>query len=247
MGKNIFFNLAGAGLLTPNQSQQLSGIINRLEKNEPLQYIFQTAYFLDIELKVNSSVLIPRPETEELVLWVLETELQNQKTLLDLCTGSGCIAVALCKKGNWKKIAGLDVSELALEIAAENAKLHGCNIDWLKLDLLIPNIEMDDSWDVMVSNPPYVLHSESAKMDQNVLKYEPGIALFVSNDDLLVVYAIIANLAVKKLNRDGVLYFEINPLFTLEVKNLLQQRGFERVDIKKDIFGKERMIRAFKP
>lgn len=218
--------------------------VDRLEKHEPLQYILGKAPFLDIELKVNPSVLIPRPETEELVFWALAEKDQERKSVLDLCTGSGCIALSLKKKGKWEKVSGLDVSNDALNLCKENASDLNLDIEWFHKDLLLNHVEIPGKWDVWISNPPYVLRTEASEMSENVLKFEPEIALFVPDRDPLLFYKIIIQLAKKGLNPGGVLFFEINPKMSDLLKSLLESEGFKNIEIKKDIFEKERMIRA---
>ena len=226
---------------------QLKSIVNRLETREPLQYILGKAYFLNLELFVNNSVLIPRPETEELVYWILETNAKNEKSVLDLCTGSGCIALGLAQKGNWKHLAGLDISHQALLVAKQNSDILDLKIDWMQGDLLDSGFKIEEAFDIWVSNPPYVLVSEAAEMEPQVLDFEPHIALFVENDDPLLFYKKIGKMAFEQLNRGGALFFEMNPLFAFEIQKLLENLGFENVEIRKDMFGKARMIKALKP
>lgn len=225
----------------------LESVLVRLEQKEPLQYILERAYFVDFELFVNSSVLIPRPETEELVLWILEAQNQEEKTVLDICTGSGCIALGLAKKGKFRKISGLDISEAALKVAQKNGIALDLPVDWLASDILNSGSEIQGDCDIWVSNPPYVLHSEAVEMHESVLLYEPEIALFVPDANPLLFYKSIAELASQKLKPGGALYFEINPLFAQETKLLMQNIGFEHVELKKDMFGKLRMLRGFLP
>ena len=244
LGKSNSFPLPNVYNFSNEQLLKLADILNRLKENEPLQYILEKAYFLDFEVKVNSSVLIPRPETEELVLWVLETKGQLEKSVLDLCTGSGCIALALAKLGKWKSVSGLDVSTTALQIARENEKALNLKLDWLEFDLLNQTFSAKQKWDVWVSNPPYVLNSESGMMDPNVLKYEPWLALFVPNNDPLLFYKIIIDLATKHLNPEGKLFFELNYNFAKEAKQAMEAAGFQDIELKQDMFGKNRMLKG---
>jgi release factor glutamine methyltransferase len=244
LGKSHSFPLPNVYDFSNEQLLKLADILNRLKQNEPLQYILEKAYFLDFEIKVNSSVLIPRPETEELVLWVLETKGQHEKSVLDLCTGSGCIALALARLGKWKSVSGLDVSTSAIQIARENEKRLNLKVDWLELDLLKHTFPAEHKWDVWVSNPPYVLNSESGMMDPNVLKFEPGLALFVPDNDPLLFYKIIINLATKHLSHEGVLFFELNHNYAKEVKQAMEAAGFQDLELKQDMFGKNRMVKG---
>jgi release factor glutamine methyltransferase len=230
-----------------NQAEMLEPLLRRLENKEPLQYVLGKAWFGDIELKVNASVLIPRPETEELVHWVLETNDQKDKTLLDLCTGSGCIALLLRKKGNWESVAGLDVSVDALQVAMENGENLGLKVDWQEADLLQTDPGISDEWDVWVSNPPYVLASEKAAMDPNVLDFEPHLALFVEDTDAVLFYRRILELGCRHLKPGGAVYFELNPMTVSDVAQEFFRLGYVNVEIRKDMFGKERMMRGFRP
>ena len=234
--------------LTLNEIQLdwMENAILRLLLQEPIQYILGYTHFLGLDIVVNPAVLIPRPETEELATWVLQSENQSDKSVLDLCTGSGCIALALQKLGNWQKVAGLDVSDSALEVARQNSERLGLEIDWIEVDLL-KAFSLDKSWDVLVSNPPYVLPSEAVDMTKGVLAHEPSLALFTPENDPILFYKTIGKLALKSLNPGGTLFFELNPKTAHEVADFLQNLGFEGVEIKKDMFGKERMLKAIRP
>ena len=227
--------------------EKLEAMLVRLEKKEPLQYVLGKAWFGDLELKVNASVLIPRPETEELVHWVLETNDQKDKAVLDLCTGSGCIALLLRKKGNWPSVSGLDVSAKALQVARENGDNLGLKVDWLEADLLKNDPGISGEWDVWVSNPPYVLSSEKAAIDPNVLNFEPHLALFVEDTDAVLFYRRILELGCRHLKPGGAVYFELNPMTVADVAQEFSRLGYVNVEIRKDMFGKERMMRGFRP
>lgn len=237
----------GTALWPDGKVEMLEPMLLRLEQKEPLQYVLGKAWFVDLELKVNASVLIPRPETAELVHWVLETNDQKDKTLLDLCTGSGCIALALRKKGNWSMVSGLDVSLGALQVARENGEHLDLNVAWLEADLLKTDPGISGDWDVWVSNPPYVLSSEKAAMDPNVLDFEPHLALFVEDTDAVLFYRRILELGCRHLKPGGVVYFELNPLTVSDVAQEFSRLGYVDVEIRKDMFGKERMMRGFRP
>ena len=237
----------GPAIWPDGKAEMLEPLLIRLEKKEPLQYVLGKAWFGDLELKVNASVLIPRPETEELVHWLLETKDQKDKTVLDLCTGSGCIALALRKKGKWPSVSGLDVSVDALQVARENGEHLGLNVDWLEADLLKTDPGISGEWDVWVSNPPYVLLSEKAAIDPNVLNFEPHLALFVEDTDAVLFYRRILELGCRHLKPGGAVYFELNPLTVGEVAEAFSRLGYVNVEIRKDMFGKERMMRGFRP
>ena len=213
-------------------------IVLNLKLNQPLQYILGKISFYGLELKVNKYTLIPRPETEELVAWILE---ENFKSVLDIGTGSGCIAIALAKYSN-AHISAIDSSIGALKVAKENAAKNNVKIDFSKEDLF--QVADFKKVDLIVSNPPYVLSSEKAKMCSNVLDYEPHSALFVSDLDPLIFYKKIIKLSTTSLLSKGKLFFEINELFASEIMEILSQNNFVDIKLKKDINDKNRMIKA---
>lgn len=219
--------------------------LNQLEKEVPIQYILGETEFYGLPFKVNSSVLIPRPETEELVEWIIKdcVEIKQPITILDIGTGSGCIAISLANKIPYSKIDALDISAKAIEIAKENAKLNQVPITFSEQDILALN-KLDKTYDIFVSNPPYVRISEKQKMQANVLNYEPHKALFVPDENALLFYKSIAEIALKSLKRNGNLYFEINEAFGPEIVGILNELGYENVTLKKDLFGKDRMVKA---
>ena len=210
-------------------------IIKRLQAQEPIQYIFGHTEWMGLDLHVNSATLIPRPETAELVEWVIE-KLDNNVSLrvMDIGTGSGCIAIALKKRCPQWRLIGVDVSEEALEVARENAKINGVEVDWRKNDILL---ETPESVDIIVSNPPYICHQEKAAMDRRVLDYEPHRALYVPDDDPLLFYRRIASIKLSRM-----LFFEINEAYGEQVCEMMRQLGYEDVQIKFDIYGKARMV-----
>jgi release factor glutamine methyltransferase len=222
----------------------ISKIIERLKAYEPIQYILGETEFCGLTLKVNPSVLIPRPETEELVHWITETELPEETILLDIGTGSGCIALALKKLIPQAKVLALDVSEDALTTARENAETNGLNVEYFRADILSRENFKWITCDVIVSNPPYVRESEMKHMFPNVLKYEPRQALFVPDADPLLFYRRIAAFAQKHLHEEGWLFFEINEVLGNEILYLLESKAFRNIEMKKDLFGKNRMIRC---
>ena len=219
----------------------------RLKKQEPIQYILGTTEFYGLTFKVNEHTLIPRPETEELVDWVLSNlhDQDSELDILDIGTGSGCIAISLAKNIPTAKVSGLDISEKALEVAQENAVKNQVLVSFCKKDIL-RTTSLEKKYDVMVSNPPYVRQLEKKAMNANVLDYEPGIALFVPNEDPLLFYRKIAQLAMVSLQTRGWLYFEINEYLSKEMDVLLKEIGFANIEIKKDFREVPRMIKCQK-
>ena len=222
-------------------------VLLRLKTQEPIQYILGTTEFYGLTFKVNKHTLIPRPETEELVDWVL-SNLHDQDSMLDILdigTGSGCIAISLAKNIPTARVSGLDISEKALEVAQENAVKNQVLVSFCKKDIL-ETTALKNKYDVMVSNPPYVRQLEKKAMNANVLDYEPGVALFVPNEDPLLFYRKIAQLAMVSLQTRGWLYFEINEYLSKEMDVLLKDIGFANIEIKKDFREVPRMIKCQK-
>jgi release factor glutamine methyltransferase len=217
-----------------------------LEQERPIQYIIGSTEFAGMTFRANENVLIPRPETEELVWWILETvDDKPSLKILDIGTGSGCIPVSLALKLPGAEVHALDVSKEALELASDNALRLGAEVNFFELDILTAE-NLTDHYDVMVSNPPYVRLSEKNEMRGNVLKYEPDLALFVNDEDPLLFYRRIASLGRDSLNENGMLFFEINENLSEKTQELLSDLNFRDIEVKKDIYGKNRMIRAFK-
>jgi release factor glutamine methyltransferase len=231
--------LASNTLLSAQDNNLYQDIVSRLKKHEPLQYVLGESEFYGLTMKVNSDCLIPRPETEELVSWILK---HNFKNVVDIGTGSGCIAITLAKYSD-AQITAYDVSSDALNIAKENAKLNQVNVEFVKHDIF-EEIDLKKSFDLIVSNPPYVLGSEKKLMNRNVLDYEPHLALFVSDDDALLYYQRIIEFSKAHLTNEGLLFFEINEQKGLEIKKLLEKNEFTDILIKKDMQGKNRMVKA---
>ena len=228
------------------EEEKLKLALIELKKERPLQYILGTAYFLDLELEVNAAVLIPRPETEELVHWILSDEDKlNPLTILDIGTGSGCIAISLKKTAQLWNVAALDVSEQALDVAHRNASKNEVSIQFYLEDILDKK-----QWliplDVIVSNPPYVLPSEKEQMLSNVLDYEPDLALFVPEEDPLLFYKRIIEFAHQNLKPSGALYFEINFIFVDELVTFFKKFTFDSVEVRNDYLNRPRMIKAIK-
>ena len=219
----------------------LESALNRLSNGEPLQYVIGSTPFCGLSFKVDGRVLIPRPETAELVEWVAQ-DAAPSGSLLDVGTGSGCIAISLDHRLPGWKVQGWDISDVALEVARENSRLNGTEVEFCKVDIL--NAPADCRFDVIVSNPPYVMESEKSQMEDTVLEFEPHLALFVSDADPLLFYRAIAEFGHKALNPGGMLYFEINPLLAEEMKAMLTDAGYREVEVRLDIFGKLRFIKA---
>ncbi|WP_276499520.1 peptide chain release factor N(5)-glutamine methyltransferase [Pontibacter litorisediminis] len=226
------------------QEAQVKEMILRLQRQEPVQYVLGVAHFYDLELLVDERVLIPRPETEELVDLVLR-EYKNQKGLqvLDICAGSGCIPLALAANLPNAQAYGLEVSEGALEVARANAAKYKLPVEWLQADIFepVPSIK-PASLDIITSNPPYVLEEEKEQMRENVLEFEPHLALFVPDQDPLKYYRRITEVAQQLLKKGGRLYFEINERYGQEVKELLLEASFAEAQVVQDLFGKDRIV-----
>ena len=222
-------------------------VLLRLKAQEPIQYILGTTEFYGLTFKVNEHTLIPRPETEELVDWVLSNLHDQDRVLdiLDIGTGSGCIAISLAKNIPTARVSGIDISEKTLEVAQENAVKNQVLVSFCKKDIL-ETTALKNKYDVMVSNPPYVRQLEKKAMNANVLDYEPGLALFVPNEDPLLFYRKIARLAMVSLQTRGWLYFEINEYLSKEMDVLLKEIGFANIEIKKDFREVPRMIKCQK-
>ena len=236
-------------ILPDQQQQKLEIITQKLLANTPVQYVLNEAWFGDMKFFVNEDVLIPRPETEELVDWIV-TETTNTKyeirKLIDIGTGSGCIPIILKKKLPNLNVRAIDVSEDALNVASKNAMLHGVQVYFLRLDFLNENTwNSFGKFDIIVSNPPYIKLSEACTMNVNVLEHEPHLALFVTDDDALLFYRKIADFATNHLEQNGMIFLEINETLGKEVTALFEQKGF-KIELRKDMQGKDRMVKAMK-
>lgn len=231
----------------PISESQLLSIhfaVENLEKEKPLQYVLGKTEFYGLPFIVNSKVLIPRPETEELVDRILKTINPNkQYNILDIGTGSGCIAISLKKNLSDAKVTAIDVSEFALEVAQQNAALNNVEINFRKIDISdAENWSILGNFDIVVSNPPYVRNSEKIDMKENVLEYEPALALFVPDDDPLIFYSHIADLAKNKLSKNGFLFCEINQYLADETQLLFVKEGFHNVEVFKDLYDNFRIL-----
>ncbi len=218
--------------------------VKDLKKQTPLAYILGEWEFFGLTLLVNEHTLIPRPETEELVQLVMEENLKVTPTILDIGTGSGCIAIALKKHIPASTVVAFDISDKALSIAKQNAINNNVHVVFNQVDILKTTSFTNLKFDVIVSNPPYIPHSDKSTMDHNVLGYEPHLALFVENEKPLIFYQSIAQFAKNSLTSNGKLYFEIHENYAYDVKKLLASKGFDNIAVIRDINGKNRMIKC---
>jgi release factor glutamine methyltransferase len=245
--------------ITQETLNLLQSATKQLEQEVPLQYIIGKTEFYGLPFVVNKHVLIPRPETEELVAWVVsessrfktfntstkQTTDKKQLKILDIGTGSGCIPISLKKQLPFAKISAIDISEEALSVAKKNAVLNNVDIHFILQDIL-KTVALDQHYDIIISNPPYVRELEKKELKNNVLKNEPHVALFVENDNPLIFYAKIAELAKNYLNKNGLLFFEINQYLGTETIDLVNKKGLKNIQLKKDMFGNDRIIVASK-
>lgn len=231
--------------LSDAQLNIINEIIERLKSKEPIQYILGETQFFELNFMVNEHVLIPRPETEELVEWIIEDVNEKSINLLDIGTGSGCIAISLAKKLPLAKIYGWDISPDALKVAKTNAIENNVEVKF-EINDILNTYKTDKSFDVIVSNPPYITNSEKELMNSTVLDFEPHIALFVPDSSPLIFYERIADFALNSLNKGGTLYFEINQENAQKTSAMLLRKGFSEVELRKDLSGNDRMIKAKK-
>jgi release factor glutamine methyltransferase len=238
--------LKGHVPISSETAEKFNQMLERLRKWEPIQYITGCTAFYELNFQVDSRVLIPRPETEELVQWIIRAEGSSSANILDIGTGSGCIAVSLAVNLPEANVSACDISTDALHIARLNAQTNRAEVNFFMHDMLDSRSVLPDKYQVIVSNPPYVREMEKVFMRPNVLDYEPDIALFVPDKDALLYYRRIALLGRKHLKDGGALYLEINENFPHEMVKLLENTGFYGVEIKRDINGKPRMVRARK-
>ena len=249
LGMNrLDFALKPGKELSLEEKEKFESALHRLSLHEPVQYIIGETEFFGLKFKVNKNVLIPRPETEELVQWILDNVAESKNPsnikILDIGTGSGCIAISLAKNLPNAEIFALDISEKALKTAKENAGLNKVNVNFIQADIL--NLEaLTGKFDIIVSNPPYVREMEKIEMHRNVLENEPDLALYVKDTDPLIFYRLISKLARAGLQKNGNLYFEINQYLANETEEILKNSGF-KTELKKDIFGNYRMLRGRK-
>ena len=232
------FNIPTALLLLFNNA------LEELKKEKPIQYILGKTEFYGFTFLVDSYTLIPRPETEELVDWVLEeVNVKQSIKIIDIGTGSGCIPISLAKHLPEAKIEAIDVSFNALSVAKQNAVLNKVDVFFIEKDILKTE-KLDKKFDIIISNPPYVRELEKKEIKNNVLENEPHIALFVKDNNPLIFYNKIADLAKKNLSKNGILFFEINQYLGKETVGILRDKGFRNIQLKKDLFGNNRMIKC---
>lgn len=231
--------------LSEDEIMKIEEFTQRLKKQEPIQYILGETEFSNMKFKVNPGVLIPRPETEELIEWILEFIRHKPLIILDIGTGSGCIAVAVAKKAVQSKVHAWDISEKALRVAAENAKINEVEVHFSKKDIL--SVQNHSTlYDLIVSNPPYITHREKIAMDAHILNHEPHLALFVADDNPLIFYDGISDFAKTNLVSGGLLFFEINRSYGDDIVKMLEQKRFRNIELRKDISGNNRMVKAEK-
>lgn len=249
---DVCFGLSKADILcgaveemTAEKTAELNKIFGRLMEGEPVQYVLGRAEFCGRWFNVRPGVLIPRPETEELCAWITaDSKASASPKVLDIGTGSGCIAITLQLDMPESKVTAWDISADALDVARENAQQLGANVNFVKLDAL--NAKPEGEWDVIVSNPPYICEKEKKDMAVNVLEHEPHTALFVPDADPLLFYRAITRLAVQTLNKGGRLYFEINPIYADDTCRMMRAEGMTEVELRSDMYGKQRMAKGVK-
>lgn len=225
---------------------EVNDILARLKSYEPFQYIIGETWFCGFRFKVTPAVLIPRPETAELIDWIVEDCKGEGKRVLDIGTGSGCIPVSLALMMDAPVVSAWDISEDALAVAATNARMNNADVAFGRVDVLgteIPDIKVD----IIVSNPPYITESEKVDMEKNVLEWEPDLALFVPDNDPLRFYRRIAEIGLKILDDGGMIYFEINRAYGSETVEMLNGMGYKDIELRKDLSGNDRMIKALRP
>lgn len=249
---DVCFGLSKADILcgaveemTAEKTAELNKIFGRLTEGEPVQYVLGRAEFSGRWFNVRPGVLIPRPETEELCAWITaDSKASGSPKVLDIGTGSGCIAITLQLDMPESKVTAWDISADALDVARENAQRLGANVNFVKQDAL--NAKPEGEWDVIVSNPPYICEKEKKDMAVNVLEHEPHTALFVPDADPLLFYRAITRLAVQTLSKGGRLYFEINPIYADDTCRMMQAEGMTAVELRSDMYGKQRMAKGVK-
>lgn len=221
---------------------KVEAITTRLLRREPIQYILGWAHFTDFKLRVSPFVLIPRVETEELVRQIIDSNPSFQGSIVDIATGSGCIAIAMKRAFQKSNVYAIDVSDKALELASQNAQEQNQQITFQKMDILNFPKDEEMGFDMIISNPPYVRYKERKDMDYRVVNYEPALALYVPDDDPLCFYKAIADFALLYLKDKGRIYFEINEIFGNDIVEMLANNGFSEIKINKDFFGKDRFV-----
>ncbi|MEL1248602.1 peptide chain release factor N(5)-glutamine methyltransferase [Flavobacterium helocola] len=232
--------------ISEKEVEKWNAILAQLQQDKPIQYITGEAWFYGLQFEVNENTLIPRPETEELVEWILYSPIIKHPSpinILDIGTGTGCIPISLKVNLPQANVSAIDVSEKALEVAKRNATANKVEINFILTNILEVE-DLNQHFDIIVSNPPYVRNLEKQEIKKNVLDYEPHLALFVEDTDALLFYRKIAQLALKNLTPNGLLFFEINQYLGIETVELLENLGFKNIELKKDIYGNDRMIKC---
>ena len=236
-------------VLSENEINNWNIILEQLKKEIPVQYLLGKTSFYGLDFEVNPNVLIPRQETEDLVQWIIESSNVKAKSqelkIVDIGTGSGCIAISIAKNIAHSKVFAIDVSENALATAQKNAEINNVVVTFLNKNIL-ETTDLEQQFDIIVSNPPYVRNLEKQEIKKNVLDNEPHLALFVDDNDALIFYKKIAQLALLNLSENGALYFEINQYLGKEMIELLEEMNFKNVELRKDIYGNDRMIKGTK-
>lgn len=248
--KKVDISLSPEKELTPKESELIFSALYRLKKEEPIQYIIGETAFYGLTFKVDHNVLIPRPETEELVDWIIKDSNKYQSLrILDIGTGSGCIAISLAKHLPNAEVYALDISKKALQVAEYNAKNNKVSIQFIEQDILKTNVTLKGTdnlqFDIIVSNPPYVTESEKAAIKKNVLAFEPHSALFVDDTNPILYYEAIVMFAKKNIRKEGKLFFEINQYLSNVITQMLEKNGLTQIELRKDLYGNDRMIKAF--
>lgn len=231
-------------ILSVDSYQNILNIIKDLKTHKPIQYILGKTIFYDLTFNVTSGVLIPRPETEELVGWIIKENYKTHKKILDIGTGSGCIAISLARNLTDSTIYASDISNEALKITRQNSRLNNVDIQIIPLDILNPGDQLNETFDIIVSNPPYITEKEKKLMHKNVLDFEPELALFVPDDNPLLFYRAVIKFGLSHLNPGGEIFFEINEAYGHDTALLLEEKNYQDIVLKKDINGKDRMLKA---
>lgn len=231
--------------MPPDLAEKLPVILTELQSGKPVQYVLGSASFYGLDFLVNPSVLIPRPETEELVDWILKSVTRPQQHILDIGTGSGCIAITLKKNLPDASVTAIDISEQALQTAHHNALMNDADVSFIQADALkLAETNREEKFSVIVSNPPYVTPLDKTRMHNNVVDFEPHTALFVPKEDPLLFYRAIADYASKALEPAGSLFFEINEAYGPETVAMMEGFGFSDIQLRQDLSGRDRMIKA---
>ncbi len=232
--------------VTKNKADEIINVCNELKKRKPIQYILGKTDFYNCVIKVNPDMMIPRPETEELVDLIIKENRGYNGEILDVGCGSGCIAIALAVNLPGTKVTGIDICEGAIKISEENALINNVSVKFLVTDIFNHNPKLPSTAGIIVSNPPYIMESEKADMALNVLNFEPHMALFVPDSDPLLYYKEILKMSGKNLTAGGKIYFEINEAMGIQMTELLKSSGFSSVEVIRDINGKNRIIKGLK-